>query len=108
MSGYKKMLIGSITLLSVTAAIYAAVSSNSVLQAQTTPANVRASGRFVAVQPPPAGDRTLGNFLWVVDSATGETVAYRIASVNAENGKVDYWMTERLVTEAEQLRLQKK
>ena len=81
------------------------VTRSSVVQAQTTPSPTRPSGRFVALQPPAAGDNTYGNFLWVLDSATGQVTVFRIASVKNESDKHDFWMSERLITEEEYYKL---
>jgi hypothetical protein len=71
------------------------------VHAQTSGTSTRTSARYVALQPPPAGDNTYGNFLWVLDAGTGEVVAYRIASLKDDDGKHEIWMTERLITEEE-------
>lgn len=78
------------------------------VEAQAPASSTRTTARFVALQPPPAGDNTYGNFLWVLDSVTGEVTAYRIASMKADSGKHEFWMTERLVTEKELSDSQKK
>lgn len=65
-----------------------------------TPTN-KPVGRYVAIPPPPAGDNTYGNFLWVLDTATGNVVVHRIASVKNANGKHEGYVTERLWTEEE-------
>lgn len=58
-------------------------------------------GRYVAISPPSAGDTTYGNFIWVLDTLTGNMVAHRIASVKDANGKHEAFVTERLPTDGE-------
>lgn len=58
-------------------------------------------GRYVAIPPPQAGDNIFGNFLWVLDTVTGNVVAHRVASVKDANGKHESYITERLWTEEE-------
>lgn len=90
------------------ATIMAWLGSGVAAQAQPPAASTRPTARFVALQPAAAGENTLQNFLWVLDAATGEVVAYRIASVKDDAGKHDLWMTERLLTEEEYGRSLKK
>ncbi|MGO8754746.1 MAG: hypothetical protein ACLQHK_05895 [Gallionellaceae bacterium] len=88
----------------LTAALFLAVvitaPSNSAFAENSTVSN-KAAGRFVALQPPPAGDNTYGNFLWVLDTVTGNVVVYRISSIKNAQGNLDAWVTERLWTEEE-------
>lgn len=72
--------------------------------AENTTVTGKAAGRYVALQPPPAGDNTYGNFLWVLDTVTGNVLAYRISSIKDAQGKHDAWVTERLLTEEEYAR----
>lgn len=65
----------------------------------------KATGRFVALQPPAAGNGTYANFLWVLDSLNGKVVAYRISSINDAQGNHAAWVTERILTEEEYVQL---
>ena len=64
------------------------------------------NGRFVAIQPPAAGDSTYHNFIWVLDTTTGKMNAFRISSINDNAGKHTAWITERLLTDYEYYQLQ--
>ncbi len=57
------------------------VAPSNLAFAENITASGKSSGRFVALQPPPAGENTYGNFLWVLDTVTGKVVAYRISSI---------------------------
>jgi hypothetical protein len=81
-------------------AVVIAAASNSAFAENSTTAG-KASGRFVALQPPAAGNDTYGNFLWVLDTVTGKVVAYRISNIKNAQGELDAWVTERLWTEEE-------
>ena len=98
MIGYIRSNFTAALFLAATAAL-----SNSALAEGSTSVG-KSTGRFVALQPPPAGDNTYGNFLWVLDTVTGNVVAYRISSVKDAQGNLDAWVTERLLTEAEYAR----
>jgi hypothetical protein len=69
--------------------------------AENSTASGKSAGRFVALQPPSAGDNTYGNFLWVLDTVTGKVVVYRISNIKNAQGELDAWVTERLWTEEE-------
>lgn len=68
----------------------------------------REVGRYVAIQPPDAGEKTYANFLWIVDTATGRVSAHRIAGVKSAQGEHEIWVTERLLNEFEYHELQTK
>lgn len=64
---------------------------------RSTPVPPAQIGRYVAIQPPQnPGPGSYTNFIWVLDTATGAIVAYRIANFTDENGKNIGFMTERL------------
>lgn len=65
-----------------------------------------APGRFVPMIPPAAGDKTYANFVWVLDTSTGEVTAYRLASISDDAGKVQAWVTEQLLTDSQYMKLQ--
>ena len=84
------------------AVLVAVIGAHSCLAfAQSATPTSKPAGRYVAIPPPSAGENTYGNFLWVLDTATGNVVAHRIASVKDANGKYDGYITERLWTEEE-------
>ena len=58
-------------------------------------------GRYVAIQPPAAGEHTMDNFMWVLDTYTGDMRAYRIVNIKDDSGKVQGWVTERLPWDTE-------
>jgi hypothetical protein len=58
-------------------------------------------GRYIALQPPPARDKTYANFLWVLDTTTGDVTGYRFANVKDAKGNIDAWITERLPSDKE-------
>jgi hypothetical protein len=94
------------TLVAATAVVCFVTTIAPVARAQPTSTSSRPSGRYVALQPPPAGDNTYGNFLWVLDSATGQVAVYRITSVKGEAEKHEFWMSERLITDEEYYKMQ--
>lgn len=92
------------TKFSVSLFLLAATSALSA-EPKAAPPQKNEASRFVAVQPPAAGDKTYANFLWVVDSVTGYVTAYRIAEVKDENGTHETWVTERILNEVEYYQL---
>jgi len=85
-----------------------AVVAGTVLWAQgskITSTTSSLNGRFVSIQPPSAGDGTYHNFIWVLDTATGKMNAFRIAQIKDSNGKLDAWITEKLLTDYEYYQL---
>lgn len=99
------MSIGNLaTKFVVSLFLLAAISAFAAEPKSAAPQKIEA-GRFVALQPPAAGEKTYANFLWVVDTATGYVSAYRIANVKNEKGEHETWITERLFNEVEYYQL---
>lgn len=103
----KLPVLAAVTLLLAVTAV-GSISVGSAAAPTASPASPASSvespkvaGRFIAVAPPDAGDKTYANFLWVIDSVTGEVVAYRIARVANEAGEVEAFVTEKLQSDTE-------
>lgn len=53
-------------------------------------------GRFVAIPPPTAGSDTYGNFIWVLDTETGDIKGYRFAQWKDDAGVLQGWAVIKL------------
>lgn len=64
-------------------------------------------GRFVALTPPATPENSYPNFLWVLDTQSGQVVAYRIASAKNPDDQSITLLTEQILTESEFYQLRK-
>ncbi len=58
------------------------------------------TGRYQAIPMPPSDENLYGNFLWVMDTATGEVTAYRMGRTE-KRGRPAEWVIKQVLTEEE-------
>lgn len=94
--------LATVSTIALLIALSVGITRSGSAQSQSAPP--RNPGRFVAITPPAASENAYPNFLWVLDTATGDVRAHRIASVNDDTGKHAAWITEDIPTAQQYVR----